>query len=45
MRFYEVPVFIVDEVHYFVTSKLFGCPEVTTASELTNLEVSFCYHQ
>lgn len=29
MHFDEVPVFVVDKCHYFVTSKLFGCPEVT----------------
>lgn len=30
MRFYKVPVFVVDKVRYLVTSnKLFGCPEMT----------------
>ena len=29
VHFDEVPVFVVDKCHYFVTSKLFGCPEVT----------------
>ena len=29
MHFCEVPMFIVDKVHYFETSRLFRCPEVT----------------
>ena len=29
MHFCEVPVFIVDKLHYFAASRLFRCAEVT----------------